>query len=274
MTDRSPAMRGVLAVSLVLSVWNSSEAGELVFANGSRIAGELSNEALMVSTGSGLVEVAPDEIAILSGEEIRLRDGRTIRGTLVGGQVKARTSLGEITVKVDELQTYQSGSRAGQPASGAAHTVVSTPASAVGPQPSAVSTPGASVAGGGTRSDTGIVGGLPTIAAYGDSQQGRQGSATATDGVRSAALTTEPRSVPQGRTYEVVGESALYRDALYSSSHVGRVVSGQQVSYVDSIDRRLRILNLLVFDGGHWVKIRLPDGVEGWVPADSVREVR
>ena len=52
------------------------------------------------------------------------------------------------------------------------------------------------------------------------------------------------------------------------------MVTGQQVRYVDSIDRRLRILNLLVFDGGHWVKIRLPDGTEGWVPADTVREVR
>jgi hypothetical protein len=51
-------------------------------------------------------------------------------------------------------------------------------------------------------------------------------------------------------------------------------MSGQQVKYVDSIDRRLRILNLLVFDGGHWVKIRLRDGIEGWVPADNVREVR
>ena len=77
-----------------------------------------------------------------------------------------------------------------------------------------------------------------------------------------------------GRTYEVVGESVLYRDALFSSSRVGRVVTGQQVRYVDSIDRRLRILNLLVFDGGHWVKVRLPDGIEGWVPADTVREVR
>ena len=74
--------------------------------------------------------------------------------------------------------------------------------------------------------------------------------------------------------YEVVGESELYRDALFSSSRVGRVVAGQQVRYVDSIDRRLRILNVLVFDGGHWVKVRLPDGTEGWVPAETVREVR
>jgi hypothetical protein len=73
---------------------------------------------------------------------------------------------------------------------------------------------------------------------------------------------------------EIAVEGAMYRDALFSSSRVGRVVSGQQVRYVDSIDRRLRILNLLVFDGGHWVKIRLSDGTEGWVPADTVREVR
>jgi hypothetical protein len=43
---------------------------------------------------------------------------------------------------------------------------------------------------------------------------------------------------------------------------------------VDSIDRRLRILNLLVFDGGYWVKVRASDGTEGWIPADNVREVR
>jgi hypothetical protein len=74
--------------------------------------------------------------------------------------------------------------------------------------------------------------------------------------------------------FEVLGESALYRDALFSSSRIGRVAAGQQVRFVDAIDRRLRILNLLVFDGGHWVKVLLADGTEGWVPAENVREVR
>jgi hypothetical protein len=88
-------------------------------------------------------------------------------------------------------------------------------------------------------------------------------------------LTREsPPTTAAGKTLEVVGESLLYRDALSSSSRVGHVAAGQQVRYVDSIDRRLRILNLLVFDGGNWVKIRLSDGTEGWVPADTVREVR
>ena len=69
MTDWSPAMSRVLAALLVLSAWTTSEAGELIFANGSRIAGELSNEALMVSTGSGLVEVVPGEVVTLSGKK-------------------------------------------------------------------------------------------------------------------------------------------------------------------------------------------------------------
>jgi hypothetical protein len=113
------------------------------------------------------------------------------------------------------------------------------------------------------------------MAAYQDSKGNRQGGGTSATGVQTAALTPDsPSSMAPGRTYEVVGESLLYRDALFSSSQVGRVVAGQQVRYVDSIDRRLRILNLLVFDGGHWVKVRLPDGIEGWVPAETVREVR
>ena len=106
-------MKTALAVSLALLAWAPAWAGELLFANGSRMTGELSNEALMVSTGSGLVEIAPDEVVALSREEIRLRDGRVIRGTLVGGQLKARTSLGEIAVKVDELQSYRATGEAG-----------------------------------------------------------------------------------------------------------------------------------------------------------------
>jgi hypothetical protein len=267
-------MRGALAVSLTLLASATAGAGELIFANGNRLAGELSNEALMVSTGSGLVEIVPDEVVALSREEIRLRDGRVIRGTLVGGQVKARTSLGEIAVKVDELQMYRGSPQASEPSAGPGQTAVPRPAAStsVPGGPAATSaTPVAVTAG---RSDTGIAGGLPTVAAYQEASSGRQGGGALPSGVQTAVLTPEPRVTPPGRMFEVIGESLLYRDALYSSSRVGRVVTGQQVKYLDSIDRRLRILNLLVFDGGYWVKIRLPDGTEGWVPADFVREVR
>jgi hypothetical protein len=252
-------MRGALAVSLTLLAWAPVGAGELIFASGNRLAGELSNETLMVSTGSGLVEIAPDDVVALSREEIRLRDGRVIRGTLVGGQVKARTSLGEIAVKVDELQAYRGSAQAG--------------AAGLGPGSTAASRP-TTLMTAAVRSDTGIVGGLPTVTAYQDAPNGRQGNAAPLVNPRTAALTPESGVRRSGRTFEVVAETGLYRDALYSSSRVGHVAAGQQVSYVDSIDRRLRILNLLVFDGGYWVKVRLHDGTEGWVPVDSVREVR
>ena len=256
-------MRVALAVSLALLAWAPAWAGELLFANGSRLTGELSNEALMVSTGSGLVEIAPDEVVALSREEIRLRDGRVIRGTLVGGQLKARTSLGEIAVKVDELQSYRATGEAG---AGAATAAASQPAASPGTPASAPEPPRPAS----TRDRR--AGCPPWRRTRIPRAIARARGAAA--GVQTAVLTPESSSTPTGRTYEVVGESALYRDALFSSSRVGRVVAGQQVRYVDSIDRRLRILNLLVFDGGHWVKIRLPDGIEGWVPADTVREVR
>jgi hypothetical protein len=266
-------MRVAVAVSLALLAWTPAGAGELIFANGSKLQGDLSNESLMVSTGSGLVEIAPDEVVLLTREEIRLRDGRLIRGTLVGGQIKARTTLGEIAVKVDELQTYRASAPAAEPASGAGQAATPAPATAAGaPAPAAASsaTPAATS---GAKNDSGIVNGLPTVAAYQD-PNGRSTNGAPPVTVQSAVLTKESPTPSTSRMYEVVGESALYRDALSSSSRIGHVAAGQQVRYVDSIDRRLRILNLLVFDGGHWVKIRLPDGIEGWVPADTVREVR
>ena len=80
-------MRAALAVSLALLAWTPAGAGELIFANGNKLQGDLSNESLMVSTGSGLVEIVPDEVTLLTHDEVRLRDGRVIRGTLVGGQI-------------------------------------------------------------------------------------------------------------------------------------------------------------------------------------------
>jgi hypothetical protein len=245
-------MRGALAGSLIaLACAAPVSAGELVFANGHRLAGDLANETLMLSTGSGLVEVAPDDVVALSRDEVRLKDGRVIRGTLVGGQVKARTSLGEIAVKVEELQAYHGS----EPAS---------TASASAPQPATPTSP--STRSTATPANTAVSGGLPTIAAY---------QSTPPPGVQKAVLTPNNRAGgSEGRMFEVVDDAVLYRDALFSSAKVGRVESGEHVRYVDSIDRRLRILNLLVFDGGFWVKVRLSDGTEGWVPADTVREVR
>jgi hypothetical protein len=253
-------MRWLLAAGLTLVLCLPVSGGELLFVNGSRLAGELSNEGLMLSTGSGLVEIASDDVVTLSRDEIRLRDGRVIRGTLVGGQIKAKTTLGEIAVKVDELQSYRAGVEGGGP--GAGSTAAAT-------QPSAA-TNGTSVpaAAPSTATSGAISSGLPSMAAYQDGSTARPAN------VQPAVLTRESSSTSSNRVLEVLGSSVVYRDALTSSSHVGQVAAGQQVRYVDSIDRRLRILNLLVFDGGYWIKVRLTDGTEGWVPADTVREVR
>jgi hypothetical protein len=265
------------ALSLVVVAWQPAIAGELVFANGSRLTGELSNEVLMVSTGNGLIEVSPDEVVALSAEGVRLRDGRAIRGTLVGGQIKARTALGEIAVKIDELESYRAtpesaaAARSAPTAAPAPAAVQATPAPAA-PAPAAPAT--VSQAPG--TSDAASRAGLPAMAAYQDPRGSLDRIASPSPGraVQPVALTREAPLPTPGRRLQAVDESPLYRDALHGAAQVGRVNPGQQVTFVDSIDRRLRILNRLVFDGGHWVKVRAADGTEGWVPADIVREIR
>jgi hypothetical protein len=255
-------VRGLVGVGLALLACVPASAGELLFVNGSRLEGELSNEALMVSTGSGLVEIAPEDVLSISKDEIRLRDGRVIRGTLVGGHIKAKTALGEIAVKVDELQMYRTGTRS----TGALSRAAAVPATAQPVAAASAATPAPATP---AATNGAVSSGLPTMASYQDgSSTARQGSA------QPAALTRESPPDASNRMLEVVDSGVLYRDALFSSSHVGQVATGQHVRYVDSIDRRLRILNLLVFDGGYWIKVRLTDGTEGWVPAATVREVR
>ena len=220
----------------------------------------------MVSTGSGLVEIAPDEVATLSREEIQLRDGRVIRGTLVGGQLKARTALGEIAVKVDELQSYRAGAQVAAP----------------GPAP-----PRRPPLAGPREPDLARAGDSPAPASAptGEFSAGcRRWRPTRTTRRRSAGHGTSSPAGPDARVARPRRPAGCLEVRRRERAVPGRAVQllagrprggrGQQVRYVDSIDRRLRILNLLVFDGGHWVKVRLADGTEGWVPAETVREVR
>ena len=93
---------GVLFTLVALT--GQAVAGELVLANGSRLPGNLANEVLLVSTGSGLVEIRPDAVSLLTPTEIRLKDGRILQGTLVGGRLKARTPLGELALTTEELK--------------------------------------------------------------------------------------------------------------------------------------------------------------------------
>lgn len=103
---------GALAVALGLAV--ETGAGELVFTNGNRLAGELTNEVLLISTGSNVLEVASEQVVLLTPDEVRLRDGRVVRGTLIGGRLKARTAYGELSVKLDDLRAFRADAPAAQ----------------------------------------------------------------------------------------------------------------------------------------------------------------
>jgi hypothetical protein len=69
-------------------------------------------------------------------------------------------------------------------------------------------------------------------------------------------------------------DSPLRRDAFGRAPIVGHVVPGEKLTFVDFIDRRLRVLGHVVFDGGHWRKVRGQRGDLGWLPAAEVRESR
>jgi hypothetical protein len=263
---------GVLAIVIALA--GPTAAGELLFANGSRLEGDLASEPLLVSTGSDLIEVLPETVGMLAPTEIRLKDGRVLRGTLVGGRVRARTALGELAITVDELRLF----RADGAAPGAA-----TPAPVSPPPPAVQATPVSTTA---SPRDAG----LPPVTLY------QPPAATAPEPAAAPAPTpvTAPAPPParapavaavapgdevarpatRPRLEVVVAESPLHRDALSGAPAVGRVVRGEQLTYVDAIDRRLWIFNTLIFDGGHWIKVRAANGTEGWVPATTVREVR
>jgi hypothetical protein len=263
-------MRAVGALALVVTLAGPTAAGELLLTNGSRLEGDLASEPLLVSTGSDLIEVLPETIGVLAPPEIRLKDGRVLRGTVVGGRVRARTALGELAITVDELRQFR--------ADGAGAPVAPGPASpvTVNAAPPALRATPVSTAPAASPRDAG----LPPVSLYQPPAAPAPEPAPAATPAPGPAVAAVPPSIgterPGARPHlvVVVVESALHRDALSGAPTVGRVVQGEQLTYVDSIDRRLWVFNTLVFDGGHWIKVRAASGTQGWIPATAVREVR
>jgi hypothetical protein len=198
------------------------------------------------TTSAGPVEIRSQQIVWLTGSEARLRDGRLIRGVLETDEVRTETPLGLLAVKVDELRLF-----------------IAAKATLTGYQRAAADATRGADAGPGE--DAGGAGAPPAAVAEDPGGAARPSVVPSSGG---ASMRRERRFVV------IVRESALYRDAVAIAGRVGRVVQGQLLTYIDSIDRRLRVLNTLVFDGGHWVKIRAADGTMGWLPAEAVREVR
>ena len=99
-------------------------------------------------------------------------------------------------------------------------------------------------------------GGLPTVALYQVPNGNGRGALRRPPGPQRRRPPPESQACPPaGRTRWL----ARARSTVTRSRAPGWAAwSGQQVSYIDAIDRRLRIFNTLVFDGGHWVKVRCP----------------
>jgi hypothetical protein len=96
--------------------------------NGSRVEGDGQRDPARVDR-LHLIEVTPDTVGVLVPGANRLKDGRVVRGTLVGGWVKARTALGELAIRVDELRLFRAG---GVPAADpASHGPAATPAASL-----------------------------------------------------------------------------------------------------------------------------------------------
>lgn len=282
--------------TLVLGVTWAAAAGEIELTNGSRLQGELASDVLIVSTGSDLVEVLPEQIGQLVPGEIRLKNGRVLRGAIVGGRVKMRTALGEIAVTADELRRFRADDFVpGDPVT-AAMASTTTPAAATAPAITAtrpvgrppeplraaklpaVQPPAAPVAAE-SPPEAALAAKLPAAqppAAAPSSPPTM--SAAVPDGtaaVPNGAVRHEPAAERiRGALLEVLAPGPLYRDAVESTNTVGEVRSGEQVKFVDHIDRRLRIFDTVILDGGYWVKVRVGDGTEGWLPAATLRKAR
>lgn len=270
-------------------------AGELVFTDGSRLEAELVAEMLVLATPTGRVEVAPEEVAVVTPGEVRTWDGRVLRGTPVGGTLKVATGLGELGVPMEELTLFRAGESLGpggraprdrkpRPAEAKSVSSPGIPGDrgglwpAVSEAPARSSGPTASGPEAARAPADPVLPTAPGPAVGGTAVSGREASdlpaaAPAGGGPATVAALAPARPPKPGAFLEVVTESLLRRDALEASPAVGRVGPGERVTVVDVLDRRLRILNFL-WDLGYWIRVRRPDGTLGWLPADRLRPVR
>jgi hypothetical protein len=124
-----------LVAGVILMMAGPSGGGELALRNGQRLPARLTGETLRISTGGDLVEVAPGDVRWLTREEVGLRDGRVLRGALVGERLRADTPYGELAVRIEDLVSF----RADEPPP--------APPESLSPAPAAQPAPGGGRAG-------------------------------------------------------------------------------------------------------------------------------
>src|SRR5262245_40315046 len=182
----------------------------------------------MVSTKAGALEVTPQEVRMLTPSEVRLKDGRLIQGTLVGQTIKARTPLGELAIKVDELASFRADPEPGanpEPQSTASRGT-SGP-SATGPM---IVSPPTPVRGPSGSTSTTPMGALPPadMAATGPpatSQPAPRPAATGGPAPGVVAALPEPEPIGGGGPTQVVdGAKAIGYGVERTAKGIGRTV--------------------------------------------------
>lgn len=274
-------LTGVIAI--VLLGLTPVSAGEILLTNGSQLEGELAMDVILVSTGSDLVEVMPDQVESLVPGEVHLKDGRTVHGTIIGGVLKVRTPLGEMGLKLEELRRYSAGAGTGPAPTEAAATRIPGPPEATGtispPAPTPLAQPVAT--SGATVPETSVSAPPPPAAPAAAPEAPTTAGPAPKETRAPGQLVLVPRSngavsASSVHRLRVVALTAtLRRDAYGRAEVLGTVRRGEQVTYLDSIDRRLLLpwFNT-VLDGGYWIKVKTPNGLEGWVQADALEGVR
>jgi len=243
---------------LLFALVSVSDAGMVSLQNGTTFQGTPTGELILVSTGKDLLELAPETIVSLTAREIRLKDGRTITGTIVGGRLRFKTDLGEVAVALTDLKEYRESAPSpaitprGQESAAPPPSAPASPPVAVSPAPAPVPST--------TR------------------PQQSQPPPVARPSPPSIATVPPPSPPPVTSTGErlfrvVASEAGLYTEATVQAQRAGVVRRGEIVRYVDMIDRRIFVLGYLV-DFGNWIKVKTKSGLAGWVEADMLQEVR
>ena len=125
----------VISVGFLLGLATSAaEAGVVTLRNGTTFQGTPVGESLLVSTGQALLEFPPEAVLSVKPEEIRLKDGRVITGTIVGGRLRFKTDLGEVAVALTDLAEYRE-SEGGAPPTARPSALTPSPGATSSPPP-------------------------------------------------------------------------------------------------------------------------------------------
>jgi hypothetical protein len=235
---------------MLAAVAGTAGAGEIVYKSGQRLAGELTDQALLLSTGGAVMELAPGDIAVLRPDEVQLKDGRVLKGTLVGGRVRARTAYGELAIRLDDLEVYRDRPEVAAAPPGPTAATPAAPAAAAPPGPAAATpaapaapTPAPAAATPAPAPSPGIP--LPVTATPADANPAPTPSAPAPAAVPGPAPAPGPTVARSGPERVAEGGKAVGQGATGIAQGTGQTVSDT----ADQIGDGFKAFGLAIWDG-------------------------